>query len=209
VPVYFLSVGVKYIFTIYYYTLLKRLLMKLKLTLLCIGILFCCLFQQAIAQTLSVSGKVKNKATNEPLVSASIVVQGGSGSTVTDAAGNFSITVQKGSTLVISYAGMEAVRYKVNNAVAINIQMEEATKSLNEVVVVGYGTQKVTKVSGAISTVKAADIEKLKPVRVEDALQGRASGVTVISPGSPGAKPTVLIRGIPASYTHLRAHETM
>ncbi|MEY2918443.1 MAG: hypothetical protein RIS73_2157 [Bacteroidota bacterium] len=172
--------------------------MKLKLTLLCIGILFCCLFQQAIAQTLSISGKVKSKATNEPLVSASIFVLGGSGSTVTDAAGSFSITVQKGNTLVISYAGMEAVRYKVNNAVTINIQMEEATKNLNEVVVVGYGTQKVTKVSGAISTVKAADIEKLKPVRVEDALQGRASGVTVISPGSPGAKPTVLIRGIPS-----------
>ena len=64
--------------------------------------------------------------------------------------------------------------------------------------VVGYGTQKITKVSGAISTVKAADIEKLKPVRAEEALQGRASGVTVISPGSPGAKPTVLIRGIPS-----------
>jgi TonB-linked SusC/RagA family outer membrane protein len=71
---------------------------------------------------------------------------------------------------------------------------------MNEVVVVGYGTQKITKISGAISTVKGADIERLKPVRAEDALQGRASGVTVVSTGSPGAKPTVLIRGIP-SYT--------
>ena len=61
-------------------------------------------------------------------------------------------------------------------------------------------TQKITKVSGAISTVNGVDIEMLNPVRAEDAIQGRASGVTVISPGSPGAKPTLLIRGIP-SYT--------
>ena len=65
-------------------------------------------------------------------------------------------------------------------------------------VVVGYGTQKITKVSGAISTIKSADIEKLRPVRTEDALQGRASGVNVIQSGSPGSKPTVLIRGIPS-----------
>jgi len=172
--------------------------MKLKLTLLCVGIICCCALQQASAQTFSVSGTVKNKTTNEPLVSASVSVLGGSGSVVTDASGSFSITVQKAATLIFSFAGMEEVRYKVNTAAAINIQMEEATKNLNEVVVVGYGTQKVTKVSGAISTVKAADIEKLKPVRAEEALQGRASGVTVISPGSPGAKPTVLIRGIPS-----------
>ena len=93
---------------------------------------------------------------------------------------------------------MDPVRYKVNGTGTIDIQMEEANKTMNEVVVVGYGTQKVTKVSGAISTVKAADIEKLRPVRAEEALQGRASGVTVISAGSPGAKPTVLIRGIPS-----------
>ncbi len=173
--------------------------MKFKLTLLCFGIICCCLFQQATAQTVSVSGKVKNKTTGEALVSATVSVLGTTASAVTDATGSFTIAAQKGATLIISYAGMEAVRYKVNNAGPIDIQMEESSsKNLNEVVVVGYGTQKVTKVSGAISTVKAADIEKLKPVRAEEALQGRASGVTVISPGSPGAKPTVLIRGIPS-----------
>ncbi|MGG9964213.1 SusC/RagA family TonB-linked outer membrane protein [Ferruginibacter sp. SUN106] len=172
--------------------------MKLKLTMLCIGIITCCIFQQAFAQNISVSGKVKNKTTGEPLASATILVQGSTTSTVTDAAGSFSISVVKGATLVISYAGMDVVRYKVNGAGPIDIQMEEANKTMNEVVVVGYGTQKVTKVSGAISTVKAADIEKLRPVRAEEALQGRASGVTVISAGTPGAKPTVLIRGIPS-----------
>jgi TonB-dependent starch-binding outer membrane protein SusC len=198
VAVYFKSVGVKYIFTGYYFFTKTIAIMKLKITLLCFGIICCSLFQQAMAQTISVTGKVKNKTTNEPLVSATVSVQGSTVSAVTDATGSFSITVQKGATLIISYAGMQAERYKVNNANPISIQMAEAVNKLDEVIVVGYGTQKVTKVSGAISTIKAADIEKLKPVRVEDALQGRASGVTVISPGSPGAKPTVLIRGIPS-----------
>ncbi len=72
------------------------------------------------------------------------------------------------------------------------------TTKLSEVVVVGYGTRKVTKVSGAISTIKSVDIEKLQPVRVEDALQGRASGLSIINSGSPGSKPTVFVRGIPS-----------
>jgi len=172
--------------------------MKLKLTLLCAGIIICCLLQQAFAQNISVSGKVKNKTTGEPLTGATISVQGSSSHAVTDAAGNFLISTTKGSTLVISYTGMDPVRYKVSREGSIDITMEEANKTMNEVVVVGYGTQKLTKVSGAISTVKAADIEKLNPVRAEEALQGRASGVTVISAGTPGAKPTVLVRGIPS-----------
>lgn len=172
--------------------------MKLKLTLMCVGIIICCFLQQAFAQNISVSGKVKNKSTGEPLISATVLVPGTTTSAVTDATGNFTISVAKGATLVISYAGMEPIRYKVTGPGAIDIQMEESNKKLDEVVVVGYGTQKVTKVSGAISTVKAADIEKLRPTRAEEALQGRASGVTVISAGTPGAKPTVLIRGIPS-----------
>ena len=63
--------------------------MKLKLTLLCIGIITCCFFQQAFAQNISVSGKVKNKTTGEPLASATVAVPGGATSTVTDASGNF------------------------------------------------------------------------------------------------------------------------
>ncbi len=171
--------------------------MKLKITLLCFGIICCSLFQQTMAQTISVTGKVKNKTTNEPLVSATVTVQGSTVSAVTDATGSFSIAVQKGVTLIISYTGMQAERYKVNNANPISIQMAEAVNKLDEVIVVGYGTQKVTKVSGAISTVKAADIQKLKPVRIEEALQG-LSGVNVIQSGSPGSKPYITIRGIPS-----------
>jgi len=175
--------------------------MKLKTALLSLCVLLTGLLQTASGQNLPVSGTVSNKLTGEPLVGATISVKGTRTSTLTDASGHFTIAIPKaGSVLVFSYTGMKQVEFTVSdNKSAVNIQLEEsATSTLTDVVVVGYGTQKITKVSGAISTIKAADIEKLKPVRVEEALQGRASGVVVVNSGTPGAKPTVLVRGIPS-----------
>ena len=173
---------------------------KFKTIWLCILFTFFILIQHSFGQSSLISGNVKNKTTSEPLVGATIAINGTSSTTVTDENGNFKIPGSKGSTIIITYTGMETIRQKVSGVSFMEVWMEESTRNLNEVVVIGYGVQKITKVSGAISTVKGADIEKLHPVRAEDALQGRASGVTVISPGTPGAKPTVLIRGIP-SYT--------
>jgi TonB-linked SusC/RagA family outer membrane protein len=173
--------------------------MKCKHTILCLVIFLDIFLQQSFAQSLSVSGSVKNKATGEPLVGATVLVEGTSASTLTDAGGRFTISAARGSVLLVTYTGLADFRYTVTGSGAADIQLEESTTAnLSEVIVVGYGTQKVTKVSGAISTIKAADIEKLKPVRTEEALQGRASGVNVIQSGSPGSKPTVLIRGIPS-----------
>lgn len=175
--------------------------MKVKLTLLCCSILLGSIFQPLLAQNIVVTGKVTSQVTSEPLIGASISVKGQNTSTITDLNGGFSISVPgKGSVLVVSYTGMKITEYKIADANSgINITMEESsTVTLTDVVVVGYGTQKITKVSGAISTIKSGDIEKLKPVRTEEALQGRASGVNVIQNGSPGSKPTVLIRGIPS-----------
>jgi len=174
--------------------------MKFKFKLLCTVLFLVVFYQQAMAQMLTVSGTVKDKTTNQSLPGATVSVVGTTTATVSDAKGNFSISVQKGATLLVSFTAMTPFRYVVNTADLITIELENSITSMDEVVVIGYGVQKITKISGAISTVKGADIEKLRPVRAEDALQGRASGVTVISNGSPGAKPTVLIRGIP-SYT--------
>jgi TonB-linked SusC/RagA family outer membrane protein len=172
--------------------------MKCKYTILCLVVFLGIFLQQSFAQSLSVSGSVKNKVTGEPLVGATVQVEGTSSSTLTDAAGRFTISAARGSVLLVTYTGLADFRYTVTGSAA-DIQLEESsTANLSEVIVVGYGTQRVTKVSGAISTIKAADIEKLKPVRAEEALQGRASGVNVIQSGSPGSKPTVLIRGIPS-----------
>jgi TonB-linked SusC/RagA family outer membrane protein len=172
--------------------------MKCKNTILCLVILLGTFLQPAFAQNLSVTGSVTNKGNGEALVGATILVEGTATSTLTDANGRFAIQASRGSVLVISYIGMTTYRYTVTGATA-DIQLEESgSTDLGEVIVVGYGTQRVTKVSGAISTIKAADIDKLKPIRTEEALQGRASGVNVIQSGSPGSKPTVLIRGIPS-----------
>ncbi|MBB6004006.1 TonB-dependent receptor [Arcicella rosea] len=147
----------------------------------------------------TIKGKITDAENNETIAGVSIAIKGTTQGTTTDANGNFSLVVpNEKAVLVITSVGYDPQEITVGNRFSINISLVPDSKNLNEVVVVGYGTQKVTNVSGAIATVKGADIEKLRPVRPEDALQGRASGVTVISNGSPGSKPTVLIRGIPS-----------
>ena len=153
--------------------------------------------QLALAQR-TITGTVVSEGKNEPLIGASVVVNGTTNGAITDTDGKFSLSVpQDATTLTASFVGYTTKDFALNGANNVVISLTEGS-ALQEVVVVGYGTQKVTKVSGAISTIKAADIEKLKPVRTEEALQGKASGVTVIQSGSPGSKPTVLIRGIPS-----------
>lgn len=156
--------------------------------------------QFLLAQDLKVTGKVLDEQ-GSPLPGVSVTLKGSNTGTQTNAGGDFILNVPSNkAVLVFSFIGFAQQEVPVNGKKHLDVMLQPDSKALSEVVVLGYGTQKITKVSGAISTVKAADIAKLNPVRAEDAIQGRASGVTVISPGSPGAKPTVLIRGIP-SYT--------
>jgi TonB-dependent starch-binding outer membrane protein SusC len=173
---------------------MKKMKLLLLLLVCLVGML-----PTAFSQSATVSGKVVSGA-NLPLSGATVTVKGTNTATVTNEAGVFTVTVPSvPGTLVISYAGMTPVERTVTGATNLNITLQENMASLDEVVVVGYGTQRVTKVSGSISTVKAADIEKLVPTRAEEAIQGRAPGVNVIQGGSPGSAPTVLIRGIPSN----------
>jgi TonB-linked SusC/RagA family outer membrane protein len=173
--------------------------MKCKVRFLLCVAFFLSLLGEVNAQSINVNGKITRKSNGEPLAGASVTVKGSTAATTTDQSGNYAITVpQKGATLVITYSGMTPIQKVVTQAGVLNFVLEEsASSTLADVVVVGYGTQKVTKVSGAVSTVKAADIQKLNPVRVEEALQGSVSGVNIIQSGSPGASPTIFIRGIP------------
>jgi TonB-linked SusC/RagA family outer membrane protein len=175
--------------------------MKCKLTLLSFLLTILLLSQKAYSQDLKVSGKVTQSTNGEGLPSATVSVRGVRRTTQTDKEGNYLISVPSGSTLVVSYTGMTPQEQRITSSGAYNFVLQaDASATLSDVVVIGYGTQKVTKVSGAISTVGATQIEKLKAVRAEEALQGLASGVTVIQNGSPGAAPTVFIRGI-GSYS--------
>ncbi len=151
------------------------------------------------SQDKTATGKVVDPS-GLPVSKATILVKGTKAGTSTNEMGIFSLTFPSSAkTIVISSVGFETKEVSIVTGM-MNIVLDASSSKLDEVVVVGYGVKKVTNVSGAVASVKGADIEKLKPVRAEDALQGRASGVTVVSNGSPGAKPTVLVRGIP-SYT--------
>ena len=167
-----------------------------RISLLSLFVLMCSLLW---AQSKVVSGKVLDTG-GQPVSKASVLVKGSKLGTTTDESGAFTLNVPEATkTLVVSSVGFTTKEFTIING-NMTFVLEGFQAKMDEVIVVGYGTQRITKISGSISAVKGADIEKLKPVRAEDALQGRASGVTVISAGSPGVKPTVLVRGIP-SYT--------
>ncbi|NRD23336.1 TonB-dependent receptor [Winogradskyella litoriviva] len=150
-------------------------------------------------QNVDVTGTVIEASSGQPLPGVNVVVKNTSKGASTNFDGEFTLTdVPLNAVVVISYIGFVTQEITIVNNDALSISLVEDAESLSEVVVIGYGTQKVTNVSGAISTVKSESIEKLKPVRVEEALQGSASGVSVIQSGSPGSKPTVNVRGIPS-----------
>lgn len=173
--------------------------MKFLNTILCIAILFGISIKQASAQNLTVTGNVKNKASGEALIGVTISVEGSSKSTLTDVNGNFTISVSKDATLIFTYSGMEPFRYKVANAGAVDIFMEAANKSLDEVVVIGYGTKKRKELSTSISSISAKEITAAPVADAAQALQGRVSGVTIVqgsgAPGGTGGT-GIKIRGI-------------
>ncbi len=167
---------------------------------LLLSIFLCFASMSMYSQTNEINGTVSDRD-GVPLPGVSIIVKNTMNGVTTDFDGNFTLpNVQSGETIVFSYLGFMTKEIVVANFNALTVVLEEDTQSLEEVVVIGYGTQKVSKISGAVSTVSKKSIEVLSPVRAEEALQGQATGVNVITSGSPGATPLVLIRGIP-SYT--------
>ena len=156
----------------------------------------------AYAQNINISGKVTENGTDIALPGASIKIKGTNIGTVSDQNGHYTLTIpQKSATIVVSFIGFLTIEKTTSQGGETNFSLVQSTsKSLSEVVVIGYGSQKTEKVTGSISTIKNTDIEKTNAVRIEDALQGKVSGVTIIQSGSPGTNPTLLIRGVP-SYT--------
>ena len=174
--------------------------MKPKLVALSAIFLLFSIFNHAIGQTIPISGKVTNKATGEAIVGATVAIKGSTVATTTDGQGSFSITVPgKGSVLVITYTGMAAAQHTVkdNSFVGISMELSNAA-TLDEVIInVGYGTQKKSVLTGAISSIRARDIEKVPNGRVEQVLQGRVSGVTIAAnSGQPGSSSTIRVRGV-------------
>ncbi|MFI5186011.1 MAG: SusC/RagA family TonB-linked outer membrane protein [Chitinophagales bacterium] len=173
--------------------------MKMRILLLLTSFFIQLFFSVVLAQAFEVNGKITNKASGEVLSGATVKVKGTNMATLTDVNGSFSIKVPGiGNVLVITYIGMVDQEIPVTSAaIPIIVQLEPRANSLNEVVVIGYGTQKRANVTGSISSVKAKDLESMPVNRIEQSLQGRTSGLTIAqSSGAPGASATVRIRGI-------------
>ncbi|MGC9352230.1 MAG: SusC/RagA family TonB-linked outer membrane protein [Mariniphaga sp.] len=160
--------------------------------------LLCSLFSLgSFAQEITLKGVVTAADDGQPLPGVTVVVKGTADGTVTNIDGVYQLTVPSDATLVFSFVGMETREVPVNNRSQIDVVLQSATLGLDEVIVIGYGTQKRKDVTGAVSMVDSRTIDDLKPVKVEQALQGTTAGVNVTTQsGAPGAGIDIRIRGI-------------
>ena len=147
------------------------------------------------AQTI-VTGKVASGDT--ALSGVTVQVKSTSTGTQTDANGQFSINAPSGGTLIFSYVGFTAQEVRVGNRTTINIELQPIGQQLDEVVVVGYGTQKKSNISGSVSTISAKQIASSPSPNLSNSLVGRATGIIAVQPsGAPGSDGSnILIRGI-------------
>lgn len=154
------------------------------------------LFQFAYSQNIQVNGNIKSEE-GETLPGVTVLVKGTNVGTISDFDGNFSIDIDKGQTLVFSYIGFKTIEKVVKTETILNILMESDTQMLDEVVAIGYGTMKKSDLTGSVASVSAQDLQKTPASGLDQALQGRAAGVTVnANSGQPGAAAEVRIRGI-------------
>ena len=147
-------------------------------------------------QTIKVSGQVVDQD-GEPLTGATIKVQGATAGTVTDLDGNFQLEAPANATLVVSYVGFKDYEVAVQGRALLGqIQMVADDLTLNQVVVVGYGTQKKADLTGSVSVVNAEELKRVSNSNISTMLEGKVAGVQITSDGQPGADPMVRIRGI-------------
>ena len=176
---------------------------KAKKTALFVGLCFCGILsvQEASAVTESVTSVQQTKqATGQvsdsqgPLIGATVMEKGTSNGTVTDFNGNFSLNVKPGATLVISYVGYESQEVKAGDN--LNVTLQEDGHIVNEVVVIGYGTQRREAVTGSVANVNGEKLNQIAATNAAQALQGRVAGVLMTQTGSkPGDEMQIRIRG--------------
>ena len=149
------------------------------------------------AQSLTVTGVVTAQDEPDPVIGANVMVKGTTNGTITDFDGNFTIQVSAGDVLQVSFMGYKPYEVKVTNAGPINIVLVPDNVQLQEVVAIGYGTMKKSDLTGSVASVSADQLLKAPVAGLDQALQGRAAGVTVTSnSGQPGEDATIRIRGI-------------
>ena len=149
----------------------------------------------ATAQNVTVKGQVKDDA-GEPLALVSVAEPGTSNGTVTDLDGNYSISVASNATIQFSFMGYTTVTEQVNGRTTINVTLSEDEELLDEIVVIGYGTQKKSDLSGSVASVRASDLKDRSVTDAASAIQGKVSGIQVLNySGAPGQGAAIRVRG--------------
>lgn len=167
--------------------------MKAKLVLF---LFFLFSYSVSQAQESTVTGTVTSAEDNLPVPGVNVLIKGTSRGTSTDFDGNYTLKVAKGEVIEFSSIGFKTVTITIDNQTTLNVALVADIEALGEIVVIGYGTQRKVDLTGAITTVKAEDIEKTPNSNVMQSLQGKVPGVQIVSSGAPGASPTVRIRGV-------------
>lgn len=158
-------------------------------------LLLCGSITSFYAQTREISGNVSDSE-GGPLPGATIQIKGTTNGTTTDFDGNYTITIEDNNILVFSYIGFQTKEMAYTGQNTVNVQLETDATLLDDVVVVGYGTQEKTKVTGSVASVKGETIENIPVPGASQALQGRAAGVNVVrNGGAPGQSGAIRVRG--------------
>ena len=162
-----------------------------------------CLFPLgALAQSL-IKGTVKD-VSGDPIIGASVKVQGSKSGVITDFDGNFSVPAENNATLVISYIGYTTETVKVSGRNNLSITLREDAQTLNDIVVIGYGVQKKSDLTGSVASVKAEDLKNRSTTDAAAALQGKAAGVQILnSSGKPGQGASIRVRGYSSNSSNI------
>lgn len=172
---------------------------------LCLAVLLPCGFNSLAAKTMeatsteqqtgNISGTIIDQS-GEPLIGVNVTIKGASSGAITDLDGGFRVQASVGATLIVSYVGYETQEIIIRNTIPLNITLKEDAKTLDEVVVIGYGTSRKKDLTGAVASVKAKDLNVISSSSISQMLQGKVSGMNMIQrTAQPGAGISVNIRG--------------
>lgn len=161
----------------------------------CFVLLLLGLSISAFAQKVHISGVVEDMKTGEPIIGATVLEKGTTNGTVTDFDGQFELMINQGTQIEISYVGYNLKTISASANKVIKVQLEEDTKLLDEVVVVGYGSMKKRDLTGAICSLNESELMENKPTNIAGALQGKVSGLEIVTSSEPGSTSDIRIRG--------------
>lgn len=171
--------------------------MRIRILHACILLCMCFSVMELAAQTMQLRGRVTSAVNKEPLAGVTVSVQGRNAATSTDQSGQYALEITGNrATLVFSQLGMRSSQLVVTQTGIYDIQLQEGSDELEEVIVVGYGTQRKGDLTAPIATVDMEEMGKRTVSNPMEALQGAVTGVQIVNSGTPGTSPTVRIRGV-------------